>query len=167
MTIKPRSESAEKKRNEIISKPAYIKAFEKALADRKNKKCAAGHDLTKIANAHVGDLKRMGIITCDPCNRIAQARYNAGAGEGRAPRVKTYPHTTPKGDVVRVTVPPSEPETVDIGGGLSLEIVEPTPAPVAAAPTLEEAIAHLQETRGLSRKSAMQFIRRAAKKAGK
>jgi hypothetical protein len=77
----------QEKREKVISTAAYRKAWDKALAARgEDTKCPHGHDLTKIENAHVGDLRRTGKITCDPCNRKAQKRY---AGESSpAPKRK-------------------------------------------------------------------------------
>lgn len=77
--LKPRSATAEAKRTAEISKPEYVAAFEKALAERTKKTCKAGHDLTQIENAHVGDLKRTGKITCDLCNRAAQVKHGTSA----------------------------------------------------------------------------------------
>lgn len=68
-------------RNKIVTSPAFLKLFEKAKAkmrDPKRKECAHGHPIT-ATNAHVGDMKRIGRYTCDPCNREAQARYAAPA----------------------------------------------------------------------------------------
>lgn len=64
-------------REKVVTSPAFVKLFEKAKAkmrDPKRKVCAHGHAIT-AANAHVGDLKRTGKYTCDPCNRVAQAKY--------------------------------------------------------------------------------------------
>jgi hypothetical protein len=75
--LKPRSATAEAKRNAEIAAPAYVELFQKALAARTKKVCANGHDLTQIQNAHVGDLKRTGKIACDICNRMAQAKLGS------------------------------------------------------------------------------------------
>ena len=67
----------EVKRAKIVASPAFIKLFEKArkaMQDPARKTCAHGHAIT-ATNAHVGDLKRTGRYTCDPCNRAAQVRY--------------------------------------------------------------------------------------------
>lgn len=64
-------------RDKVVASPAFVKLFEKAKAkmrDPKRKACTHGHAIT-AANAHVGDLKRTGRYTCDPCNRLAQAKY--------------------------------------------------------------------------------------------
>jgi|HubBroStandDraft_6_1064221.scaffolds.fasta_scaffold4758642_1 hypothetical protein len=79
--------SWEVKRAKIVASPTFIKLFEKArkaMQDPARKACAHGHAIT-VANAHVGDLKRTGGYTCDPCNRAAQARYsNKARREDRA-----------------------------------------------------------------------------------
>lgn len=67
-------------REEIVKSAAFIALFEKAIAasrDPKRTHCKNGHTIT-AAHAHVGDLKRTGRYTCDPCNQDAQAKYNAG-----------------------------------------------------------------------------------------
>src|SRR5690349_11740453 len=67
----------EVKRAKVVGSANFIKLFEKArkaMQDPARKKCAHGHAIC-ATNAHVGDLKRIGLYSCDPCNRAAQARY--------------------------------------------------------------------------------------------
>ncbi len=68
------------KRAKVVASAAFIKLFEKARArmkDPKRKTCAHGHRIS-AANAHVGDLRRTGCYSCDPCNRTRyQPRYAA------------------------------------------------------------------------------------------
>jgi hypothetical protein len=67
----------ETKRANTVATPAFIKLFEKAcarMASPTRKTCKHGHKIS-AANAHVGDLKRLGTYACDPCNRLAQVRY--------------------------------------------------------------------------------------------
>lgn len=74
--MRKRNEAA---RNKIVTSPAFIKLFEKAkskMRDPKRKTCKHGHAIS-AANAHVGDMKRLGRYTCDPCNTEAQARYHS------------------------------------------------------------------------------------------
>lgn len=62
----------------IVASAAFIALFEKArkkMRDPERKTCKAGHKIC-AANAHVGDLKRLGRYNCNPCNDDAQARYN-------------------------------------------------------------------------------------------
>lgn len=66
-------------REEIVKSAAHIALFEKAIANSRDPKrthCKNNHTITP-AHAHVGDLKRTGRYTCDPCNTDAQAKYNA------------------------------------------------------------------------------------------
>ena len=70
-------------RNKVVSSAGFIKLFEKArakMANPKRKKCKHGHKISP-ANAHVGDMKRLGTYACDPCNRIAQVRYMKNAAK--------------------------------------------------------------------------------------
>jgi hypothetical protein len=71
-------------RNKVVSSATFIKMFERARAKMtkpKRKTCKHGHPIC-AANAHVGDLKRLGVYACDPCNRIAQVRYMKNAAKG-------------------------------------------------------------------------------------
>jgi hypothetical protein len=64
-------------RQKVVSSASFIKLFEKARAkmtNPKRKTCKHGHKIS-AANAHVGDLKRLGVYACDPCNRVSQVRY--------------------------------------------------------------------------------------------
>lgn len=64
-------------RGKVVSSASFIKLFQKARAkmtNPKRKACKRGHPIC-AANAHVGDLKRLGVYACDPCNRAAQVRY--------------------------------------------------------------------------------------------
>lgn len=67
------------KRAAVIASPAFQKAYAKALANIDRKACAHGHKITP-ESTHVGDLLRMGRITCDTCNRSSQERYAKKAG---------------------------------------------------------------------------------------
>lgn len=67
-------------REEIVKQVGFINLFEKArkaMRDPEKKTCKHGHKIS-AENAHVGDLKRTGRYTCNPCNDDAQARYNVG-----------------------------------------------------------------------------------------
>ena len=44
------------------------------MRDPKRKACKRGHPIC-AANAHVGDMKRLGVYACDPSNRAAQVPY--------------------------------------------------------------------------------------------
>jgi hypothetical protein len=64
-------------RQKVVSSASFIKLYEKARAKMANpnrKRCKHGHPIC-AANAHVGDMKRLGVYACDPCNRISQVRY--------------------------------------------------------------------------------------------
>lgn len=77
MKKKTQMQQWEVARQKVVSSPAFIKLFEKArarMANPKRKTCKHGHKIS-AANAHVGDLKRLGVYACDPCNRAAQVRY--------------------------------------------------------------------------------------------
>lgn len=66
-------------REDVVKSATFIALFDKAIAksrDPKRTHCKNGHTIT-AAHAHVGDLKRTGRYTCDPCNTDAQAKYNA------------------------------------------------------------------------------------------
>lgn len=111
--MRTRDESA---RSKIVSSTAFIKMFDKARAkmrDTKRKACAHNHPIT-AANAHVGDMKRMGRYTCDPCNREAQARYNAApvAAKVAPKRQAKSPVVRKQAPVVTVALPvPDDPQT--------------------------------------------------------
>jgi hypothetical protein len=64
------------KRATEIASPRFQKAYAKALENTSRKECAHGHKISP-ENTHVGDLYRLGNITCDPCNRAAQERWAA------------------------------------------------------------------------------------------
>jgi hypothetical protein len=67
----------------VVSSASFIKLFEKARTKWQNpnrKRCKHGHAIS-AANAHVGDLKRTGTYSCDPCNRTSQLRYMSKAAK--------------------------------------------------------------------------------------
>ena len=75
--MKNQMQAWEVARKKVVSSASFIKLFEKArakMANPKRKSCKHGHAIS-AANAHVGDLKRTGLYSCDPCNRVAQVRY--------------------------------------------------------------------------------------------
>jgi hypothetical protein len=84
-TVSPASASAPKKisipptlkRQAIVSSPEFIALFEAARARMKDPNratCKRGHPIC-AANAHVGDLRRIGKYSCDPCWKEQQGRY--------------------------------------------------------------------------------------------
>lgn len=98
----------EEKHDKTVSSASFIKLFEKARArmrDPKRKACAHGHPIA-AANAHVGDMKRTGRYTCDPCNRAAQARYHSSPVAA-----KVAPH---KNKMVRAAVPAAQPSPASL-----------------------------------------------------
>jgi hypothetical protein len=63
-------------RQEIVSSPEFIDLFEKArlrLRDPKRKACKHGHEICP-ANAHVGDMRRLGQYCCNECQRAYNLR---------------------------------------------------------------------------------------------
>ena len=70
-------------RTKVVASASFQKLFaraRKSMADTKRTDCKNGHPIT-AANAHVGDLKRTGHYSCDPCNRVAQLRYTKKAAK--------------------------------------------------------------------------------------
>jgi hypothetical protein len=77
MKKKTQMQQWELARQKVVSSASFIKLFENArarMANPKRKACKHGHPIS-AANAHVGDMKRLGTYACDPCNRASQVRY--------------------------------------------------------------------------------------------
>jgi hypothetical protein len=78
------------KRDAIVRSADFIALFEKArtsFRDPNRKTCKRGHEIC-AANAHVGDLRRTGKYSCDPCNRRIQNDYKAAHPSHRAETTK-------------------------------------------------------------------------------
>jgi len=63
----------------LVASPEFVALFERARLRMHNPNrvaCKRGHPIC-TANAHVGDLRRMGTYACDLCNQIVQAAYHA------------------------------------------------------------------------------------------
>lgn len=68
-------------RQAIVSSPEFIALFEQSrlrLADQSRKTCVRGHKIC-AANAHVGDMRRLGKYFCNECQKIYQRGYETSA----------------------------------------------------------------------------------------
>jgi hypothetical protein len=93
-------------REETLQTAEFKKAHAEALAKRKKKRCAHGHDLKDPQNVHAGTLLRTGKIMCNACwqgyaekSRAKKAKPKATRKpkHPKAPKPKTAPvATTPE-----------------------------------------------------------------------